>query len=200
MIKLISQIKSWRITESKIIVVVILLVVFAVGGFLVWMLGGSVTNPASTSSSQPTTGNASGSSNVTKLAIKELGVEIALPSSLTGTTYNVVNSDAPKNAPYTVPPTVNLRLGGYSALVSKCLGTTQDGITYPYATISRVSGKAPATSQTVLIQFSSFYIDELASGLSPKCQKDPSLQPMVDSLEKNLHDATKSAFSHAQQI
>ena len=150
----------------------------------------TIVNTSSTSSPTASTGN--------KLVFKDLGVEITLPGSLMGTTYNVVKPENSKNAQYTVPPMINLELKQYSTLVIKCLGGKANG-DYPYAGLSKVAGKAPATDDRVLRQFNTFYIDKLFDGPNPKCQNTTD-QQALDSLAKTLSDGLQSAFAGAQQI
>ena len=141
------------------------------------------------------------SNNSNKLVIKELSVEITLPTSLKGTTYSVVKPSVPKNFKYTLPPMVNLEIKQYSTLVSKCLGgkASQAHGDYPYASLSKVAGQVPAADKQVLKQFGTFYIDRLSSGVNVKCS-DAADQQEFDNLTKSLNSSLQDTFTSAQQI
>jgi len=138
--------------------------------------------------------NSSASSN--KLVIKDLGAEITLPASLTGTTVETQASQTSGKS--TLPPIVNLKLEQYSILVNRCLGSKYTFAT-PYASLTKISGKAMADDTQLMKQFNGFYIERIGSGLKLTC-KDPSIQATFDSQTSKYNQALKDAFASAQPI
>ncbi|HEX5447927.1 MAG TPA: hypothetical protein VFW90_01870 [Candidatus Saccharimonadales bacterium] len=190
--------KSGLLAKYKIYLAVAVLIILVLIGFFV-LSGYSFTSDDNSQTSDSSQSASQGSNGQNTLAIKELGVKITLRDALAGTTYKVAKPSVAKNSKFTIPPMVNLELNQYTELVAKCLGIK--GIaTFPYATLSKVSGRAPSTDKNVLKQFDTFYIDELVSGANPKCKTNQTDQQAIDSLEKSLNDGLKTAFANAQQL
>lgn len=156
------------------------------------------TKKSSTTLPKSSTQSITSSSNLPSLIIKELGVKINLPASIKDTTFVKVASTNSQSSLAARNPTVKLELQQYSDLVSKCLGNKAK-INYPYAVISKVSGKAAASNKSVLKQFDTFYIQKDFNGVDPACQ-NPIDKQNIDSLYRNITDDLQTAFSNAQQI
>jgi hypothetical protein len=131
-----------------------------------------------------------------KLVIKDLGVQITLPKALVGTTTDT--STPPKSAEFTPLPIVNFKLNQYSALAQKCLDSKYNFNT-PYASFSKISGKAAAGDKQLMKQFNGFYIDQVSDGLKITC-KDQITQAALDDLNNIYAKALKDAFTKAQLI
>ena len=174
-------------SSYRLPVVIILVVIAALAGGLYYSDHKSSKQPANSS-------NAKAENN--RLVIKDFGIAITLPKDLVGTMAET--AERKSSGKFTPPPTVNLILNKYSYTVSGCLGQKYDFRT-PYASVSKISGKAPANDKQLLKQFDGFYIERIGSALSLTCNEQ-STQATLDELNKTYDQALKSAFSDAQII
>lgn len=179
-------------SEYRTVTIAIIILILILIGVAIWTLGsGKNTSDSSTNPSAATP-------KTTQLTLKDLGIKVTLPGSLAGTTSTISKPEVPDNFPYKVPSIVNLQLASYSAMVNTCL-SNGTSTSYPYASLEKVSGKAPSTDKQLMKQFDGFYIDRLSDGANAKC-KDSQDQKKLDSLSKSLNDSLKNALANAQQI
>jgi hypothetical protein len=179
-------------SEYRTVTIAIIILILILIGVAIWTLGsGKNTSDSSTNPSAATP-------KTSQLTLKDLGIKVTLPGSLAGTTSTTSKPEVPANFPYKVPPIVTLQLASYSAMVNTCL-SAGTSTSYPYASLEKVSGKAPSTDKKLMKQFDSFYIDRLSAGVNVKC-KDSQTQQKLDDLTKSLNDSLQSALTNAKQI
>ena len=177
--------------KIPLIVVLAILVILAV----VLVANRDNTKPTTDTPSSATAGDVAGKAGST-LVIKDLGVQIILPSSLAGMTYTTAT---PSSKSGQATPIVNLSLNQYTDLANKCLSAA-NSVTHTFASLIKIPGKAGAGAQP-LKQFNDFYIAKLTASLpkDTKC-KDAATQQSFDSMTKTLNDALQSSFQDAKQI
>ncbi len=134
--------------------------------------------------------------SINKLVVKDLGVEITLSNPLIGTTTDTTTP--PSSTKSTPLPITNFRLIQYSYLVQKCLDAKYNFRT-PYASFSKISGKAATGDAQLMKQFNGFYIERIGAGLKLTC-KDQTTQASLDDLNIKYDQALKDAFASAQPI